>query len=343
MTPRIALDHWRALIAVVDAGGYAQASAVLHKTQSTVTYAVKKIESLLGVKLFEIRGRKAVLTEAGQVLYRRAHTLVEEAAAVEQGAKSMVSDWKPELRLAVEIVFPTWLLLECLAKFAEHRPETRIELYETVLGGTDEALLGGQVDIAICAQVPSGFLGDPLLRMRFIAVARPDHPLHKLGRELTHRDLRRHRQLVIRDSGTERTRPGGWLGAEQRWTVSHKATSIRAACMGLGFAWYPEESIREELASGVLKPLPLKEGAERFGELYLVFAERDYATRDELRLAEIIRESVARECARHSSEAPATFQDGAAPDRPSTGVNRAPGGAALPRAARGRHAREKSG
>jgi DNA-binding transcriptional LysR family regulator len=289
-------------MAVVDAGGYAQAAAVLHKTQSTLTYAVKKIEALLGVKVFEIQGRKAVLTEAGQVLYRRARSLVEEATALEQGAKAMAADWKPELRLAVEAIFPTWLLLECLGRFAEERPETRIELYETVLGGTDEALLGGQVDIAICSQIPSGFLGDSLMRLRFIAAAHSEHPLHRLGRELTYRDLRRHRQLVIRDSGTQRTRPGTWLGSEQRWTVSNKATSIRAACMGLGFAWYPEENIRSELDAGVLKPLPLKEGAERWAELYLVFADRDYAGRDERRLAEIIRESVAQECARRGEE-----------------------------------------
>src|SRR5262245_25126980 len=295
--PRISLEQWRALLTVVDAGGYAQAAESLHKSQSAVTYAVQKIESLLGVKAFEIRGRKAVLTEAGHVLYRRARTLVEEAAALEDGAKAMAADWKPELRLAVEIIFPTWLLLECLRDFAVERPETRIELYETVLGGTDEALQSRQVDLAITSQVPQGFLGDPLMRLRFIASAHPDHPLHKLGRELTDRDLRRHRHLLIRDSGVHRTRPGSWTGAEQRWTVSHKATSIRAAVMGLGFAWFPEENIREELAAGRLRVLPLREGAERWADLYLVFADADYAGRDERRLAEIIRTSVARACA----------------------------------------------
>ncbi|HSD55509.1 MAG TPA: LysR family transcriptional regulator [Burkholderiales bacterium] len=292
------MDQWRALLAVVDAGGYAQAAALLHKSQSTVTYAVKKIESLLDVKVFEIRGRKAVLTEAGQVLCRRARTLVDEAGALERGATEMAADWKPEIRLAVEIIFPTWLLLGCLARFAEERPETRIELYETVLGGTDEALLEGHVDFAICSQIPAGRLGDSLARARFVAAAHPDHPLHRLGRPLTHRDLRRHRQLVIRDSGTQRRRSGAWLAAERRWTVSNKATSIRAATMGLGFAWYPEDSIRTELESGALKRLPLREGAERWAELYLVFADPDYASRDELRLAEIIREASARECAR---------------------------------------------
>jgi DNA-binding transcriptional LysR family regulator len=311
---RITLDQWRAFLAVVDAGGYAQAAAALHKSQSTVTYAVKKIESLLEVKLFEIKGRKAVLTEAGQVLYRRAQTLVEEAAALERGAGAMAADWKPELRLAVEILFPTWLLLQCFEAFGKERPETRIELYETVLGGTDEALAAGQVDIAITSRLPAGFLGDPLMRVRVVAAAHPDHPLHRLGRELSYRDLRRHRQLVIRDSGVQRTRQGAWLGAEQRWTVSNKATSIRAACMGLGFAWYPEESIRSELEAGELRPLPLREGAERWGELYLVFADLEYASRDERRLAEIIREAVARECAR--ATAAAATPSGGAP-RPS--------------------------
>ncbi len=301
---RITLEQWQALEAVVDHGGYARAAEALHKSQSAITYAVQKVESLLAVKAFEIHGRKAVLTEAGQVLYRRARTLIEEAVALERGASGMTADWKPEMRLAVEVVFPTWLLLQCLATFAKERPETRIELYESVLGGTDEALLQGKVDIAIGSQVPAGFLGNPLMRLRFIAVAHPDHPLHRLGRELTDRDLSRHRQLVIRDSGTQRTRPSGWLGAEQRWTVSNKATSIRAATMGLGFAWYPEENIRDELASGVLKPLPLKEGAVKWAELYLVFADLDYAARDTLRLAAIIRESVASECARQTDTEP---------------------------------------
>src|SRR5687767_2914801 len=100
--PRVTLEQWRALQAVVEAGGYAQAAEALHKSQSTVTYAVQKIEELLGLKAFEIRGRKAVLTGAGQVLYRRARTLLEEAAALERGAAQMASDWQPELRIAVE-------------------------------------------------------------------------------------------------------------------------------------------------------------------------------------------------------------------------------------------------
>jgi DNA-binding transcriptional LysR family regulator len=235
------------------------------------------------------------------VLYRRAKALLEEAGALEVAADSLAAGWEPELRLAVEIIFPTWLLLQCFARFAEERPQTRIELHESVLSGTEEALLQRTVDLAICSQVPPGFIGDPLMRLRFIAVAHPEHPLHQLGRELTLQDLREHRHLMIRDTGSQR-RSGSWLGAEQSWTVSHKATSIHAASMGLGFAWFPEEWVRDELERGVLKPLPLREGGERWGNLYLVFADRDYAGPGALRLADIIREHVAEQCRKLAHE-----------------------------------------
>ncbi|HUD25695.1 MAG TPA: LysR family transcriptional regulator [Burkholderiaceae bacterium] len=295
-TPKITLEQWRALQAVVDAGGYAQAAESLHKSQSAVTYGVQKLESLLGVKVFEVIGRKAHLTPTGEVLYRRAKALLEEAGSLENAAGTLAAGWEPELRLAVEILFPTWLLLQCFARFGDEQPQTRIELYETVLSGTEEALLQRRVDLAICSRVPPGFAGDSLMRLRFVPAAHPNHPLHQLGRELTLQDLRKHRHLVIRDSGSQR-RSGSWVGAEQIWTVSHKATSIHAACMGLGFAWFAQDTIRDELESGLLKPLPLREGAERSAELYLVFADRDYAGPGALRLAQIIREDVRGACA----------------------------------------------
>src|SRR5208337_5034968 len=156
--PRISLEQWRSVLAVVDAGGYAQAGEMLHKSQSAVTYAVQRIEAMLGVKVFEVVGRKARLTATGEVLYRRAKALLDEAGALEGAAASLAAGWEPELRLAVEIIFPTWLLLQCFARFAEEQPQTRIELYETVLSGTAEALVQRKVDLAICSQVPPGFI-----------------------------------------------------------------------------------------------------------------------------------------------------------------------------------------
>ena len=290
--PRISLDQWAALVAVVDAGGYAPASTQLHRTQSTVTYTIKKLEEQLGLKVFELRGRRAVLTSAGEVLYRRGKSLLDDAARIERSAASLAGGWEPEIRLAVDTVFPTWLLLRAMAQFGTEQPDIRLELIESVLGGTEDALVDGSADFIIGSQVPPGFIGDALMQVRFVCAASPSHPLHALGRPLTLDDLRVHRHLVIRDSGARRARSGGWLN-ERRWTVSNKATSIRAACMGLGFAWYAEENIRQELESGALARLPLVEGAERYVTVYLVFADGQAAGPGARRLVEIIRDKVA--------------------------------------------------
>jgi DNA-binding transcriptional LysR family regulator len=286
------LDQWSALVAVVEAGGYAQASMRLHRTQSTVTYTIKKLEDQLGLKVFERRGRRAVLTSPGEVLYRRGKALLDDAARLERSAANLALGWEPEVRFAVDIVFPTWLLLGAMAQFGAEHPEIRLELVESVLGGTEDALVEGRADFIIGSHVPPGFIGDALMQVRFVCAASPSHPLHALGRPLKLEDLGEHRHLVVRDSGARRARSGGWLN-ERRWTVSHKATSIRAACMGLGFAWYAEENIRQELDSGSLAPLPLAEGAERYITLYLVFADSQAARPGARRLTDFIREKMA--------------------------------------------------
>src|SRR5204863_8103094 len=110
---RITLDQWSALAAVVEAGSYAKAAEKLHKTQSSVTYAVQQVESQLGVKAFRINGRKAVLTPTGELLYRRARYLLDEAAALERSSKRISAGWEAEIRVAVETIFPTGVVLQC--------------------------------------------------------------------------------------------------------------------------------------------------------------------------------------------------------------------------------------
>jgi DNA-binding transcriptional LysR family regulator len=276
----------------VDAGGYAQAAEKLCKSQSAVSYAVQKIESLLGVKAFEIQGRKAILTPTGQMLYRRALALMNEANDLERAAHKLSAGWEAVITIAAEILFPSDRLLTCLQRFGQESPGTRVELIESVLGGTSDALLSGNVDLAISPQLPPGFLGNVLMRIRLLAVAHADHPLHHQGRELSFRDLRSYRHVVIRDSGTKRDQRAVTVEVDQRWTVSQVATSIQAVCMGYGFAWLPEEHISKELQTGILKPLPLKEGYTREVPLYLILANPDFAGPGVRRLADILTESV---------------------------------------------------
>jgi DNA-binding transcriptional LysR family regulator len=237
--------------------------------------------------------------------------LLDEASGTESAARRLSAGWEAEIRVVMEVIFPTPVMLQCLDRFNKESPHTHIELVESVMGGTPEALLRGQADLAVSGSIPAGFAGDALLRMRFFAVAHPDHPLHHLGRAVTLNDLRGHRQLLVREtSSTRSTRPS--MDTAQRWTVTDMATSIQAARMGYGFAWLPEEKIREELLSNSLKPLPLRDGRERYVELYLVYANRDSAGPGVLRLGEIITETTQQACA---SQAPKPDRKSARPAR----------------------------
>ncbi len=288
---RVSLDQWQALIAVVDAEGYAQAAEQLNKSQSSVSYAINKLEEQLGIKVFQLEGRRAQLTEAGEGLLRHARQLTDHAQRIESLASHYAQGWEAEIRLTLDSVFPEELILHVLNQFAEEQPHTRILLSETVLSGTDEALLRREADVVISGRVPPGFIGNPLINIEFIAVAHPSHPLHHLSEPLTFEHLRSHRQLVVRDSGSRKL-DAGWLGADQRWTFSNASTSIQSACLGLGYAWYPKLKIAKYLQSNQLKPLPLQTGASRYAQLYLVLSEGDFAGPGTQRLATLIEDAV---------------------------------------------------
>ncbi|WP_312257071.1 LysR family transcriptional regulator [Stutzerimonas nitrititolerans] len=267
--PRVTLDQWRTLQAVVDHGSFAQAAEMLHRSQSSVSYTVARMQEQLGIPLLRIEGRKAVLTDAGEVLLRRSRQLVTQASQLEELAHHMEQGWEAEVRLVVDAAYPNARLIRALTEFMPKSRGCRVRLREEVLSGVEEILKDGTADLAITALDITGYLGAELGTVGFIAVAHANHPLHQLQRKLSVQDLQSQMQVVVRDSGQRQPRDAGWLGAEQRWTVGSLATSVAFVSSGLGFAWLPRHMIERELAEGILKPLPLIQGSIRRPQFYL--------------------------------------------------------------------------
>ncbi|WP_447528005.1 LysR family transcriptional regulator [Vreelandella sp. TE19] len=293
---RVTLAQWHMLAAVVDYGGFARAAQAIHKSPSTLNHAVHKLEEQLGVQVLEPVGRQVRLTEAGELLLRRARQLIESAASIEDIATRLAEGLETEVAVAIDQVFPADAQAKALERFSEAYPQVRVQLYESVLNGGVEMLFDGQVDLVISGMEVPGFLGEPLANVRFIAVAHPDHPLHGLGRDLDLRDLAQYRQLVVRDSANRQSANAGWLKAEQRWTVSHLNTSLDMIKRGLGFAWMPVTRIADELERGDLKPLPLTAGGIREAPFQLIFKDRDHAGPATHAMAQVLREAVIEQC-----------------------------------------------
>ena len=293
---KVTLDQWRALLAVIDAGGYAKAAELLNKSQSAVSYSISQLETALGVKVFQLQGRKAVASPAGELLYRRAKQLLEQAERLEKSAGCLSIHVEPLVKIAADIIIPTAQVLQCLAIFAKDFPDTRVEVFESVLSGTEDALLQRQVDLAIGGRVPMGFMGEKLVTVTMHGVSSADHPLQQLGRPINDEDMRQYRQIIVRDSGQYRRHTEGWQGADQRWTVSHIKTSLDAIRMGLGYAWLPDAYTKDDIEAGRLKYLPVEVGSVREVTTYLTFADRDFAGPATKHLAEILKKHLPTFC-----------------------------------------------
>lgn len=272
---RSTLEQWRMFKAVAEHGGFHQAAEAVFKSQSSIHHAVHKLEDVLGVQLFQVEGRKTHLSAAGQQLLRRINFLLAEAERMEQVALNLQAGVESTLSIAVDDAFPRDILYQTLSAVSHEYPLIRIDLMETVLSGANELLAQGKVEIAVSPFTLADNLSEDICQVEFIAVAGSEHPLNQLGRELTLEDLKSCRQIVLRDSGKARDKEHGWLGSEQRWTVSHVGTSIELLLKQLGFAWLPHHAVKPYLDKGQLKALALPRGKCRSSTFYLNFNDAD--------------------------------------------------------------------
>ncbi|UTW45698.1 LysR family transcriptional regulator [bacterium SCSIO 12696] len=284
------LEQWRMFKAVVDGGGFNQAANIVHKSPSSIHHAIHKLEESLGIKLFDVQGRKTVLTDAGELLLRRSQYLLDEVTRIEAVAETLGSGVETEIRIAVDGAFPQHFVFEALKKVSALYPQTRIDIIDTVLSGTNELIAEGKADIGLSPFPMPGGLNEEICLIELVAVAHREHPLHQLDRTLHYEDLKAYRQIIVRDSALQNKVSAGWLGAEQRWTVSHMRASVELIEQNLGYAWLPKPAISAALLAGDIKRLPLSEGASRSASFYLNYQDKDrigLATREfmgELRL-----------------------------------------------------------
>lgn len=269
------LEQWRILQAVVDCGGYAHAAKELNKSQSSLNHAVAKLQSQLNVQLLEVKGRKAFLTSAGEVMLRRSRLLSQSAQDLEELAKSINQDWEPQINIALELAFPKAFLVPILNEFYPLCRGSRLNIIDTVLTGTEELINEGWADIALTASIPKGFLSEPIVSIKFVAVCHPKHPLAQIDEQIDPEELVQHLQIVIKDTGKAPIEKQGWLKAEQRWTVSQFSGAIELLQAGLGFCWMPLHDVSQYLESGKLKQIFIKGSSFRAITMSLINPHAD--------------------------------------------------------------------
>lgn len=141
------LELLRTFVAVVDAGGFTRAGERVHRTQSTVSQQIRKLEDDLGHRLIDRSGAAPAVTEEGEVLLAYARRLLLIAAEARDALRE--PGLRPVLRLGVPEDFAGRRLTDLLSGFARACPELRLD---TTSGWSVELrrLLGaGDLDLSL--------------------------------------------------------------------------------------------------------------------------------------------------------------------------------------------------
>jgi DNA-binding transcriptional LysR family regulator len=141
------LELLRSFVSVVEAGGFTRAGERVHRTQSTVSQQIKRLEEDLGQVLLHRDGKDVRPTEAGERLLsyaRRLLTLAEEARDVLREPDS-----EGAIRLGIPEDFAAYRLAKLLGAFSRSHPNLRLDVRADQSKHLARDLERGELDLAL--------------------------------------------------------------------------------------------------------------------------------------------------------------------------------------------------
>lgn len=282
------LDEWDVVRAVVRLGGYAAAARHLNRSQSTVSYTIAKLQNKLGVQIFALTGRKASLTQFGRVLLAQAEPHLSGFEQLEQRARSLAFGGESEIRLSVDSLFPNHRLFTTLAEFSRRFPHVHFKLRQAPLMATDVEFSSHNAHLCISGIVSREYFVHPILEIRMIAVARWDHPLHQLKRQVYRADMLGHMLVNIERAGAGTTKRQPLAPTQRHLAVATIEAAIDAVRCGFCFGWIPAYRIQAAIDSGELVALRMSTGSERQVRLNVICTDPNASTQELLVLAELL-------------------------------------------------------
>lgn len=175
------IQQLRIFLKVAEHGGFTKAARECGVSQPAISQQIARLEADLGRPVFERQGRRIRLTEAGEMLRRRALQIV-----------SMVDDARRLLRddgetgtvvvSAIPTIAPYWLP-RVLSAFRERRPRARVEVNEEVTDVILKRCALGEIDVGLLAlPAERGYLRfDALFEEELLLATAAEHPL--VGRD----------------------------------------------------------------------------------------------------------------------------------------------------------------
>jgi DNA-binding transcriptional LysR family regulator len=270
----MALDprQLRAFIAIVRSGSIGLAAETLHVTQPALSRIIRRLESQLGVQLFERRSTGMELTSFGQALLPHATFLSEEAALALEQINSLRGLGQGTIRVGAVASAAIMLLPAVLEQVLGQWPNLHVQITEAVEDALTVALTNNAIDVAIAGPIHESedivLVGEHPFNDRYSVISSATNPLQQ-RRDLSMQDVvdtpwvmpsaeaepRRQFNALIAKLGVAMPR----VAVETRSPSVIKAMVAKTHFLG----WLPEPLFAAEQAAGLIKPLAVKEMTPR--------------------------------------------------------------------------------
>jgi DNA-binding transcriptional LysR family regulator len=178
-----------AFVAVAEELHFGHAAKKLDIAQPALSQQIRRLETQLGVRLFERHARRVDLSPAGRALLGEARAALQAASRGAEAARAAAESAAPILRVAVELDVPQ-RVLDLVREFAAAQPAIDLRLVRQHQGDALAALHEQLLDLTIgWARMPYG----PPVRtaaidaVEMVAVLHRDHP--EAGRRAMPREV----------------------------------------------------------------------------------------------------------------------------------------------------------
>ncbi|AGE40280.1 MULTISPECIES: LysR family transcriptional regulator [Lactiplantibacillus] len=134
-------------IAIVNNHSFTQAAVDCHISQSAISQQMKELESQLGVKLLNRKGRSFEVTEAGQYFYSHSQDILVDVDQLIKKTIKIEKNDEVELRVGYLRSFGTAEFLQTVSKFTQEFPKVKIKISSGTHEELYELLQTGKIDL----------------------------------------------------------------------------------------------------------------------------------------------------------------------------------------------------
>lgn len=139
------------VVAVAEWGSFSQAAEACAITQPALSERIKRIESTLGVELFERNKRALKVTPVGERLVLKAQALLDEALDIDDIVSVSREPLSGPLRVGIIATLGAYLMPFVLPKLRREYPKLELILREGLTDPLVATLQAGSLDVVVAA------------------------------------------------------------------------------------------------------------------------------------------------------------------------------------------------